>query len=115
MPSHFACGGFHAKSRAVRFALAQLSGSTCSGHQFLGGSFISIPAMKMPTVMIAPWIRMNSFTAEGVRLPTPAPVLNPPTARMNGTEPYAQPPLTNPVRQPFLSGYHFATMLMQLE
>jgi len=73
------------------------------------------PAMPMPTVMMMPWVRMNTFTVWGLRLPTPPPVMNPPTTRMNGTEPYAQPPFTNPVRQPFFSGYHLATMLMALE
>jgi hypothetical protein len=34
---------------------------------------------------------------------------------MNGTDPWAQPLLTNPVCQPFLFGYHLATILMQLE
>src|SRR5215469_3093381 len=48
-------------------------------------------------------------------LPAPDPVDAAPMPMMNGTARYAQPPLTNPVRHPFLSGYHLATMLMQLE
>src|SRR6266702_4029887 len=108
-------GGLLSRSRAARLFLAKLSGLTSDGHQFLGGSFMNMPATKMPTVMMAPWTRMKSRTEVGESVPTPAPVEKPPTARMNGTEPYAQPPLTNPVRQPFFSGYHLATMLIALE
>ena len=71
--------------------------------------------MPMPTVMMMAWTQMKVLTPDGLRVPTPPPVLNPPMTRMNGTAPYAQPPLTKPVRQPFRSGYHLATMLMQLE
>src|SRR5579863_3001300 len=85
------------------------------GHQFFGGSFRNTPARTMPTVMMMPWTMMKCFAADGLMTTAPPPELNPPIATMNGTAPYAQPPLTNPVRQPFFSGYHFATMLMALE
>src|SRR5882757_8340625 len=94
-------GGLLSRSRAARLFLAQLSGLTSDGHQFLGGSFMNMPATKMPTVMMAPWTRMKSRTEVGESVPTPAPV--------------EKPPLTNPMRQPFFSGYHLATMLIALE
>ncbi len=50
-----------------------------------------------------------------VMVTAPVGELAAPMMKMNGTAPYAQPPFTNPVRQPFFSGYHFATMLMALE
>ena len=69
----------------------------------------------MTTVMMIPCTMMYVLVVLGLIVVAPPWVEAAPMPMMKGTAPYAQPPLTKPMRQPFFSGYHFATMLMQLE